>query len=153
MIEKKLVNNMINYWNSLDLGDTAIPTIDKLNIESPLIKEIWDKCLSATITDQNKMSLRYEHIGSEVKDLFGDNCEALELKEASLSYNPVTKIIGKVKAQSVKKNIKPVTDSSYFELPDGRIIRYRSCLLPFGKGEILENVIIGFSWKISIYND
>jgi hypothetical protein len=152
MMDKRLSNNLLNYWNSIKKGDDAFPEIDFFDIKSTLISEIWNKCLLITINDINNMTLKYEYIGADIAAVFGDDCEDTSRERFSFSYNPLTKILGKTRAISFMKNPRAIKDSGNYELVDKKIIKYRSCLLPFGKDNILKQLVIGISWKVSTYD-
>jgi hypothetical protein len=152
MMDKRLSNNLLTYWNEIKKNQDSLPNIDFLDVKHPLINEIWDKCLLATITDLSDLTLKFEYIGSGIIELFGNNFEATSKERTNLSYNPITKILGKTKAISFVNNPRAITDSGTYELIDGKITKYRSCLLPFGENNTLNHIVIGFTWKVSTYD-
>ncbi|KKB96778.1 hypothetical protein SZ25_00127 [Candidatus Arcanobacter lacustris] len=151
MMDKRLSNNLLTYWNKIKENQDMMPHIDSLDVKYPLINEIWNKCLLATITDLTSMTLKYEYIGTEIIELFGNNCDTISKDRSNLSYNPMTKILGKTRAINFIKKPRAITDNGTYELMDGKIIKYRSCLLPFGKNNELDHLVIGITWKLSTY--
>ena len=58
---------------------------------------------------------------------------------------PVAVLIRKI--HLVFANPAPLVDMGQFVSERGKIIKYRSCLLPFGTQGVVTHIVVGLSWR------
>jgi hypothetical protein len=51
------------------------------------------------------------------------------------------------KASEVLANPVPLVDMGQFINAGNKVVKYRSCLLPFGTGNKVTHIIAGLSWR------
>lgn len=157
MIEKRLTYRLIKYWNQMR-GSSTLPEIERLDIYvtdverlgtlSESISDLWNKCLLISITEKNPLAVKYQYIGTELLSLFGRDFVGKVENFSDLSYTPITKLLGKTRTPSFIQEPRPLIDEGKFEFIDKKIIKYRSCILPFGTGaNDLTHLIIGMTWR------
>lgn len=171
MNDKRLTQRLTDYWNSLR-GDGPLPKWESFNTGE--FSDIWKQCCEWRVEagDGNTVIFTYDHVGESVKeaidnDLWGRKftTSSRVLPGAPLTRNiigaglaeqmytsdfkgfPVASIIKKI--DRVLNKLAPLVDEGRFENPERRVVRYRSCLMPFGTPEgRVERLVLGLSWKV-----
>lgn len=142
--ERRLIKRMTNYWEALK-DDDILPLIQKFN--SSAIADIWGNCFHLSISeDTSKRKYKYEHVGPEVVKAYGKNPEGQYLSTEIYSV-PGASILRKID-ESVN-SCTPLTEQGQFINHKSQVVKYRSCIIPFGKGDrVVTDVIIGLSWRV-----
>ena len=147
MQDKRLTHRLTDYWNRLR-KEYPLPQIGKFNPAA--LEDIMGKCCiwrveisSASSTKQIPIYTS-EFVGEEVKQAVG-----LDMGEAfspHIQNFAAARIIQKI--DEVVRTGNVVADEGQFINESHKIVKYRSCLLPFGtpKGKVT-NVLLGISWK------
>ena len=143
MIEHRLPARLSNYWDKIRLNKT-IPTIEMFNNQA--VEDLWKKCFQVSLIVKNNAPVyTYDFIGEDLYDIFDKNLAGKKL-ESKLNFMPAKKMI-----EQMDKSIRnpfPITVDGQFIDENNNLIKYRSCLLPFGKSkEQVTHFVIGLSWK------
>ena len=143
MIEHRLPSRLTAYWERIR-QQNPVPPFEKFNPE--VVSDLWPKCFSVSIFKEgNKPTYIYDFIGADLEGIFGKGLAGQRVK-ARLGFLPAAKMM-----EQMDKSITnpfPITVEGQFIDFHSKVIKYRSCLLPFGKSrEQISHFVIGLSWK------
>ncbi len=143
MIEQRLTSRMVKYWETLQKGDN-IPKIEQFNPGA--IADLWQRCFKIVIyKERASQSYIYDYVGEELDDIFGKGLVGSSVKSRSASI-PAKKMIEHME-KSIKE-LQPNILEGQFVSEKNQVVKYRSCLLPFGHDkDNVTHFIIGFSWR------
>lgn len=144
-VEQRMTNRLVSYWN-LIRKDNSIPAIARFNASA--IDDLWQQCVLfivlPTAPDQSPV-VSYNQVGDKVRPLFPEDMVGRTISVAQKHFQgaTMTRRIGDAIATPA-----PVLDEGHFVGENGKVIKYRSCLLPFGTpaGKVT-HVIAGLSWR------
>lgn len=143
MYEKRLTQRLTRYWDSLK-KDNPMPPFQKFNVSA--IDDVWDYCLLIAVSSAAGQTPNYNYyrLGKKVQDLYGSDVSGQPVRpEQSKSRNAsIIKRIGEVLA-----NPTPLYDDGQFVNAKHKVVKYRSCLLPFGQNGEVTHVVVGLSWR------
>lgn len=144
MYENRLTERLIKYWNIIKKTDN-IPQFSHFN--SSAIDDIWQQCMLFSVLPAapgKTPNLSFQRIGDKLKDIYSNdmlgrvfNPNARQFQGAAIMR----------KLDEIIANPMPLTDSGQFVSEKNKVVKYRSCLLPFGKPDHITHVIVGLSWK------
>ncbi len=143
MIEHRLPTRLTDYWERVR-HQNPVPSIDAFNPQ--VIDDLWQKCFKVSVVMENTEPVyTYDFVGKELESIFGTGLAGQKVK-AKLGFMPARKMM-----EQMNKSIKnpfPITVEGQFVDEHSKVIKYRSCLLPFGMNkEHISHFIIGVSWK------
>lgn len=146
MTDKRLTLRLTEYWNRLR-KDLPLPQIEHFSPST--LEDVMGKCCMwrVDIGGNNNNMLMYssEYVGDELKEAIGSKLTG-EVFSPRISQFPAARIMGKISHAVEDKTV--VSDEGQFVHEDNRIIKYRSCLLPFGtRAGKVTNILLGVSWK------
>lgn len=143
MYEKRLTQRLTRYWDTLKKEET-MPPFQKFNPSA--IDDIWDHCLLLAVNDNNpdKLSYSYYRMGDKVKGLYkGDVIgQTVNPKMKGSQGAGIVKKVGEV-----LENPEPFYDNGQFINGNNKVVKFRSCMLPFGSNGHVTHVIVGLSWR------
>lgn len=120
---------------------------DFAQFNSSAIDDIWQQCVLFTVMPaaEGKMpSLNFYKVGDKVRSVYGQDM-------AGKTFNPVQKHFQGAavarKASEVLANPAPIIDIGQFINAGNKVVKYRSCLLPFGSNGKVTHIIVGLSWR------
>ena len=144
MNEHRLVDRLTNYWNHAR-KEADIPDFAQFN--SSAIDDIWQQCLLFSVmpTVEGKLpNLTFYKVGDKVRSVYGQDM-------VGKLFSPTQKIFqGAIvarKAYEVLANPVPLVDVGQFINASNKIVKYRSCLLPFGNHGKVSHILVGLSWR------
>jgi hypothetical protein len=165
MSDKRLTLRLTEYWDSLR-QQAMLPQWERFDIGA--FADVWRQCCGWRVDtgEGNTLVFTYDYVGESVKeaiggDLAGQKFTAARLPGAPLATSrqmekvfathfhafPVARVVKKAD-RAINKRI-PVVEEGRFEDSDGKTVRYRSCLLPFGTAEgKVTRIMLGLSWKV-----
>src|ERR1700761_210174 len=134
MEDKRIINRLTDYWNRLR-GELDLPPWEKFNTES--LMDVWGQCCvwRVDVDGSNAKSPHqyiYVHIGSNAREAMGHDLMGQALQSRAEIF-PGARIARKID-ESVQHK-KPLTDEGHFVNEKSQVVKYRSCLLPFGTRE------------------
>jgi hypothetical protein len=143
MIELRLTGRLIKYWQPIK-KDKNIPSIEKFSYD--VVRDIRGKCFQVSVLRKDgEYDFVYQEIGDELTDVFERNLIGMRVISQT-SFLPAKKMIENMK-QAINSNT-PIELNGQFVSKNSEIIKYRSCLLPFGNDkDQITDFIIGISWN------
>lgn len=142
--ESRLSERLLTYWENLKKENT-LPDFNHFN--ASLVTDIWQNCVLFTVVPpapNQSAVVNFYQIGDNLKSIYSGEM-------AGRSYNisqrhfPGAAIIRRM-AEAIQ-NSAALTDIGQFVNERGKVVKYRSCLLPFGKDGRVTHVIVGLSWR------
>ncbi len=143
MLEHRLSKRLTDYWDRVR-NDNQLPSIDVFN--PSVIDDLWQKCFQVSLVmEDGKPIYTYDFIGKELEIIFGSGLAGQKVK-SKLSFMPARKMIEHM--DNSIKNPFPIIIEGQFVDEYNKVIKYRSCLLPFGRSrDKISHFVIGVSWK------
>jgi hypothetical protein len=142
--EKRLSHQLITYWKRLNKNN-SLPDIRQFNPSA--IGPLWQYCMRIVISNMGeKRVFSYEYMGSEIAKAYGTDLTGQRVS-SNIRTIPGSSIIRKLDSSIPMR--EPVLEQGQFINSNNEMIKYRSCILPFGDKEYdLSHAIIGLSWKV-----
>jgi hypothetical protein len=145
MYDQRLIDRLTQYWNSL-CRDGAYPEFAQFNASA--IEDIWGHCVLFTVTPGGGTrgpGVSFYRIGDKLADLYGQNLVGVSMQAGQRHFQGanIVRRIGEV----IEKP-SPVTDLGQFVSERGKIVKFRSCMLPFTNHDgMVTHVVAGLSWR------
>ncbi|MCE3232922.1 MAG: sensory box protein [Rickettsiaceae bacterium] len=143
MIELRLTTRLTQYWQRIR-KDADVPAMNVFN--SQMVHDLWGKCIVLNVTrEDGKANYYYKYIGEDLSDVFGDNLVGQRVK-AQLHFLPAKKMLENF--DDMLQNPRPKNLDGQFVDQNNHLVKYRSCILPFGTDkQNVTNFVIGISWN------
>jgi hypothetical protein len=144
MQEHRLTDRLTTYWNNLR-KDKDIPDFAQFN--SSAIDDLWQQCILFTViptTEGRAPHLNFYRIGDKLKPIYGHETVGKAFNPAQRHFQGAA-VVRKI--DEVLANPTPVVDIGQFIGENSKMVKYRSCLLPFGRDSLVTHVIAGLSWR------
>lgn len=143
MHEQRLTDRLTKYWDLLRKED-AMPPFAKFNTGA--IDDVWGQCVLFAVnpgtTDHKNFT--FYRMGDKVKSLYKEDLTGNTLSSKQRMFKGAAII---KRMDEVVKNGIPISDMGQFVNPDNKIVKFRSCLLPFGNDNEVTHVVAGLSWR------
>ncbi len=142
--EQRLIDRLTSYWTLLR-KDAPLPEFVQFNISA--IEDVWSQCVLFTVqptaAGQNP-NVNFYNVGDKVKALYGDVAgRSVNTGQRNFQGAAIVRRMGEVIASP-----QPVYDSGQFVNERSKVVKYRSCLLPFGNRDgKVTHVVAGLSWR------
>lgn len=145
MHEKRLTTRLITYWEQTK-GSLDFPAFAQLNPAA--LEGVWDNCLALKTQPSvaDKRSYTYVHCGETITQAIGKNMVGQTLS-TNMRFFPGAKIIKRIDEVVAQASPTPLLDDGQFVNDNGKVIKYRACLLAFGANGAVSHVVIGVSWR------
>jgi hypothetical protein len=134
----------MNYWE-LIRQEHIMPDISRLNSQS--IAEIWPNCLLIKVQARsgNSRMYQYDFMGEQIRHAYGKDMTG-EFVNPAVRSVPGSKILQKM--DMVIEQVAPYYDEGQFVNNASKIVKYRSCMVPFGGLDgMVTHVLVGISWR------
>lgn len=144
MIEHRLAERLTSYWNTLR-KDLPMPDFGHFNASS--VADIWQQCVLFTVSPEveNKpYVLNFYQIGDRLRSIYGNDMIGRSFNTAQRHFQGAA-IVRRV--EEIIANPTPMNDVGQFINERSKVVKYRSCLLPFGRDGRVTHVITGLSWR------
>lgn len=143
MLEKRLDDRLTKYWELLK-KDEILPAFGKFN--SAALDDIWDSCVLFSVNKSNSdnKSYTFYRMGDKVRKLYNEDLTGNTLKPKQKAIKGAT-IVQRI--DDVVTQLIPIHDSGQFVNDNQKIVKFRSCLLPFGTENEVTHVVAGLSWR------
>ena len=145
MQEKRLTNRLTNYWRTLPHLNNGLPRIDSVNPSA--ISDIWPQCgtLLRLRLGEDVYCYEYQKLGDELAKTYGQNLVGRRLNPKMPDF-PAASILLKIDELAKQKN--PMYDEGQFINTNSRVVKYRSCMLPFSNQPMeVTHILLGLSWR------
>lgn len=144
MIEHRLAERLISYWN-LVRKDLPLPDFGHFNASA--IADIWHQCVLFTVAPDalgRPYVLNFYQIGDRLKAVYGTDMVGRSFNTAQRHFQGAT-IVRRI--EELIEHPTPLTDAGQFINDRHKVIKYRSCMLPFGRNDQVTHVLVGLSWR------
>lgn len=144
MIQQRLVDRLTQYWDHLR-KDAPIPEFSSFSKSA--IQDIWDSCIIMTAQPTAEGGLpqfQFKELGSKVRALF-PNDPIGQYFTAGAKVFPAARIMRRL--PDVYRVPPPIIEESQFVTDKSKIVKFRSCLVPFGRDGKVSHVLVGLSWR------
>lgn len=145
MTQNRLTQRLADYWEMLR-KDQAIPEFARLNVS--VISDIWPNCVLFSLQPaaEGKLPIMsISKIGENVQPIYSNEMLGLSFNAAQRHFQGA-KIIHRV--SEVLESRRPIFDEGQFVNEHSKIVKFRSCLMPFGTTEgMITHILVGLSWR------
>lgn len=143
--EHRLIDRLTSYWN-LIRKDAPVPEFVQFNISA--IEDVWQQCVLFTVQptpEGQAPNFSFYNIGDKVKAIYGGDMTGRNFSGGQRHFQGAS-IVRKM--SDVITNPSPVYDNGQFVNEKSKVVKYRSCLLPFGtKDGKVTHIVAGLSWR------
>lgn len=142
MYEKRLTQRLTTYWEKLKKEDD-MPAFGRFN--SGALSDVWEYCMLLAVNDNsNSPSYSFYQMGDKVRELYGSQANSQALAPAGKSGQAANII---KRANEIIQTQGPVYDDGQFVSERNKMVKFRSCMLPFGSAGNVTHIIVGLSWR------
>lgn len=139
--ERRLTMRLMKYWQGLCKG-ALMPQEDAIDPDS--VSDLWPKCfLIQTFDITHHRDMNFTYLGEEIIRAYQDGLMS-EGENMLVSPNPSRLALF---FHQVMESAAPVEAEGEFLALDGRVVRYRQCLMPIGRGDEVQAIFGGMSFK------
>lgn len=141
--EQRLIDTLIKHWRRRK-GEASLPVYEAFAPEA-LGDEIWQNCCAFSVQPSaEKWVYINNYVGDNLQKALGRDITGEVLTIAQQGFQ-AARILEK--AEEAVKSADPVTDAGHFINEQSKIIKFRSCLLPFGRDKKITHLVLGVSWR------
>ncbi len=145
MNEKRLTSRLTSYWEMLR-KEQPLPEFSKFNSSS--IADAWDTCMTLAIQpsqDNNARTYKYVQLGPKLVTMLGKDPTGSYVKAKQRGF-PGARIIKDI--DKAADSAEPLYDGGQFVTEKNKVVKFRSCLLPFGNAnDGVTHMLVGLSWR------
>jgi hypothetical protein len=142
--EQRMGERLLSYWNLLR-KDEPMPDFSQFNPSS--ISDIWQQCVLFTVApsvDNTNSTLNFYQIGDKLSSIYAGDMIGRSFTAGQKHFQGAA-IMRHM--QQIITNPAPIMDAGQFINEKSKVVKYRSCLLPFGRNGKVTHVITGLSWR------
>jgi hypothetical protein len=144
MNDHRLGDRLISYWNSLRKD---LPLPDFAHFNASAISDAIQNCVLFTVNPavENKpFSLNFYQIGEKVHGVYSADMVGRGFNTAQRHFQGAA-IVRRMEETIESPSV--LTDVGQFINERSKVVKYRSCLLPFGRDTKVSHVLVGLSWR------
>lgn len=144
MNEHRMADRLIGYWNNVR-KEASMPDFAHFNASS--IDDVWQYCVLFTVSPEvdNKPSvLNFYQVGDKVRGIYGHEMVGRSFNTSQRHFQGATVVR---RMEEILRTPTPLSDVGQFINERSKVVKYRSCLLPFGRDGKVTHVIAGLSWR------
>lgn len=144
MNDYRLTDRLITYWNNINKNNT-MPEFSRFNASA--IHDLWQQCILFTVTPATSGGnpvVSFYQIGDQLKNIYGKDAVGKSFNPAQRHFQGAA-VVRRV--HEIFENPLPIKDQGQFVGENHKVVKYRSCLLPFGREGVVTHVIAGLSWR------
>jgi len=146
--DKRLTKQLTDYWSHICRG-RALPPWEFFNAGA--IEDIWKQCCVWQVEtggEGRKINqYTYEYVGRGLKGALGKDLTGMVFS-SRLRQFPGARIAERIDEVVLQLHAQPITDEGVFVNEKDKIVKFRSCMLPFGRKGKVTHVVMGLSWKV-----
>lgn len=142
--DHRLTDRLHNYWTLLR-KESVMPEFGQFNLSA--ISDIWQQCILFTVqhaVGDTPASVSFYMLGEQAKKIYGSDMSGRTMYPGMKHFqgaNIVRRMDDIIAAPQV------VYDQGQFVNERSKVVKYRSCLLPFGKDGKVTHILAGLSWR------
>lgn len=138
-IERRITHRLINYWQRIK-GDRVLPS--ETDIDSDDIADMWGDCFIIQLHDMEDLTrahaYTYTYLGKALSELYEPPSDG---NDGVLSVLNSERLMGMVSEMQMTK--LPIVEHMENFRHQGRVIKYRMCVLPLGEENGRINGLLG----------
>lgn len=145
MTEQRLSGRLTQYWENMRKNE-VMPSFSHFN--KAAIEDVWSQCILFVVmpgVEGKPPSISFYTVGDKVQAIYGQDMTGRILTPAQRNMFQGASIVRKI--PEVLSNPVPVTDDGQFVNDQSKVVKYRSCLLPFGNNGKVTHILAGLSWR------
>lgn len=145
MSENRLVTRLLNYWQRLK-NDEPMPDFRKNN--PSMIEDLWGQCFVVAVTAPNSTAYKYVYLGDKIRKIYGGDMDGVivDIHDRKFPNSVIAPLLKQIKSDSDISDAREYSGNVLS--PDGKLIKYRTILLPFGNKKLgLTHIVCGFSYR------
>ena len=143
MTENRLTSRLQSYWD-LMRKDASLPNYSQFSKST--INDMWENCAVFTVlpaTTGETSSLSLLDVGDHLKSIFGNDMLGRPFRAQKRGDG--TRIMHRVD-EVIRSKTVLLDEGQYVN--NNKIVKYRSCLLPFANNdERVTHVLVGLNWR------
>src|SRR5690606_10700548 len=130
MQENRLTHRLMHYWNQLR-GDSLLPRFGAFN-PAP-VQDLMEHCFILEVLPSHGIpSFRYDYCGHAIKKVLGKDLTG-QMLTANMRFFPGARIVKRIDEVARLQTGLPLLDEGQFVSDTAKIIKYRACMVAFGK--------------------
>lgn len=148
MQDKRITNRLIEQWSRLS-QEGALPEYTRLNVST--IDDLWQNCMvlvpmpRAAASTRTQTTLKMHHLGKKVSEVIGNASVGNYIMTRTRQFAG-DRILQRI--DELIDNRNPIEETGQFVNDKNKVVKYRSCLLPFGNMQDgVTHVLVGLSWR------
>ena len=145
MNPKRLVDRLSDYWDRLR-GEEIFPQFEQFNHTA--VADLWDRCIVLEVENETHKKggqlYTYQYMGKEIIKVYGTD----------LTGHYVNVNMHNFPGWQVLKSVDKIFDNPAVQQSHGsfvndkdQVVKYRACVMPFGRNEKITHALVGISWK------
>ncbi|MFM9890324.1 MAG: PAS domain-containing protein [Rickettsiales bacterium] len=144
MQPQRLTERLTLYWNQVR-KEAPMPEFSHFNAGA--VDDIWQQCVLFVVQPSapgQPPVVNFYKVGDKLRSLYGADMTGRTMTSGQRHFEgaAVIKRIAEVIAQP-----QPLEDHGQFVNAQSRMVKYRSCLLPFGRDNKVTHIVVGLSWR------
>jgi hypothetical protein len=142
MQEQRLTYRLQTYWDMLK-KDKHFPDARKFDVGA--VEDIWANCFRVSVNKTHPPTFTYEYMGENVSAAYGKDLQGMTV-DPRMAFFPGSVLHRRL--ENIVHMKIPMQDNGHLINYDGKIIRYRACLLPLGtEKDGVTHIICGLSFR------
>jgi hypothetical protein len=143
MYEQRLSVRLRKHWD-LMRKEKAYPDFRQFN--AAMVEDVWPECFLIGLDTRVGVNYKYEYMGENLVEIYGRDMTGQYIDHKVKHFPGV--IVFK-KLEELLRGSRPEEDGGCFTTPEGKIIKYRACFLPFGNdNQQITHIIVGLSCRM-----
>jgi hypothetical protein len=143
--DHRLTDRLTNYWTLLR-KDNVMPEFAQFNRSA--ISDIWQQCILFTVQPAvagKPATVNFYMVGESTKSIYSGDMTGHAVS-ASMKHMQGASIVKRV--DEIIAAPQALYDQGQFVNEKSKVVKYRSCLLPFGsKDGRVTHILAGLSWR------
>jgi hypothetical protein len=141
--EQRLVDTLIKHWRRRK-GTRVLPMIETFAPETLEESVRQNCCIFSVKKAAERWIYMNDYMGENTQKAVGRDMtgEVLTMNKSQFQAARVLE-----KAEDVLRMAEPLTDDGHFVNETSQIVKFRSCLLPFGRDTTVTHLLLGLSWR------
>ena len=139
-VHQRITDRILDYWNTLR-GEAPYASEDAIDWYA--LGDVREDAFLLRIIANDDFTFSY--LGKNVQDAYGEDMTG---EQASSFASPSGSALKEYVAELIKTGA-PVTDEGEFVNKNGKVVRYRQCLVPLtSDGDVIEAVLGGMRFRL-----
>lgn len=142
--DHRLTDRLTSYWTLLK-KDGVMPDFAQFN--SSAISDMWQQCILFTVqpgANGSPASVSFYMLGEQAKKIYTGDMAGRSIQPGMRHFQGAA-VVRRVDQVIAAPQV--IYDQGQFVNERSKIVKYRSCLLPFGKEGRVTHILAGLSWR------